>query len=473
MGKQKKFMLMAVSLFAVMLVGAVCLCYLPGAPLHGFESWMYGRIGDDLFSYYTAQLSLTFITISVMTVLSEKNVIIYWENIAESRLIKPTFGCFAAFSWYSIISNIGAAIGVFLKSCTVFSLFFMANILVLILLTNAIIDVYYGKDTKKKKLMQELAKDYAAHLQREEEGMDPYLEKIYGLSYRTRQLSREENLLELQEIYELYWQQYPLFDDMSAKPFTEALALSLSTHTSHLFVDMLERVARKEAQRVEGVVAACKGLQTGEADGLTREEIARILPDLTGSGFQENAYREMLLAYYEMHFPFRDCEIWMAFDKTQAITRWVREVNITDAHDPAYTDFIRLVKYRLVSLYNFHVCTECLRLERPDFIPLMLVNIRPNGSVEWALEGGSPDYQQLTVFAEAAFSSSARGVSDDTDLYVMWHVLRDFYAASRDNPDVGLFRGEYGDFPITEVMLRWALSKEETQLLQDLMWHKA
>ena len=148
----------------------------------------------DLFDYYTAQLSLTFISISVMSVLSDKSVIIYWANVSEDRLIRPTFYCFAAYTYYSIGATVGAGLGVFLDNAALFVAFFAADVIVMILLTISMIDVYYGRDTKKKALAKTLVPftDQAV-----------YENKILALEHNLLKAADDKDIVFLREVYEL------------------------------------------------------------------------------------------------------------------------------------------------------------------------------------------------------------------------------------------------------------------------------
>ena len=141
--------------------------------LLGSTLWIPGMWGinlpvitlpGDLLGYYGAQLSLTFITISVMSVLSDKSVIVYWENIAEAKLIKPLFGSFASYTAYSITATVGAGISALLNNHLAFLVFFAINIPVLILLTLTMVDVYYGRAGKKKGLEKVLQQNSSAWL---------------------------------------------------------------------------------------------------------------------------------------------------------------------------------------------------------------------------------------------------------------------------------------------------------------------
>ena len=468
MGKQNKFLIMATSVFAALLGCSIFLCFGEGTPLHFVEIWLQDRIGTDLFSYYTAQLSLTFITISVMTVLSEKSVIIYWENIAESRLIKPTFGCFAAFCWYSIIANIGAAIGVFLQSSTVFTVFFMANIVVLILLTNAIVDVYYGKDVKKKKLIKQLKKDYQKHCKGSNCRIDAYTEKILGLQHRVRQLHTDSDLLALNELYLLYQNEFALFNDPAAESFTEALSGSLDMKTSGLFLEMLTSVTATEEARAQKYVSDSKKLFCYTETALSRKEIAQQLRAAESIATTENRYQELLSQCWCNQLLLGN-QIWISLVHTEALKKWVARVDTVNTWNQDYFDFARLIKRRLVSVYNCCVCYACMRKEHPEFIDSMLVTYRSDGGVYWNSDGADTNEAEMLSFIELSFAHMKKSVCFEDPLYVMWSVVRDFYAASHQNPNVTTGSGEYRDFPIPDFMLHWAYYDEECKLLYTLL----
>jgi len=195
----------------------------------------------DLFGYYTAQLSLTFITISVMGVLSDKSVIIYWANVSEDRLIRPTFSCFAAYTYYSIGATLGAGLGILLQNHATFILFFALNVGILILLTVSMVDVYYGRDTKKKKLERTFFPDC--------NNMTGYENKILGLEQNLLTAYDQRDLFFLREIYELYISHPEKF---SVELGREAIAVMVSTldaQTAGSFLRTLDRSLAKELSR--------------------------------------------------------------------------------------------------------------------------------------------------------------------------------------------------------------------------------
>ena len=109
---------------------------------------------DQMINLYIAQLSLTFITITVTGSLSDNSNIIYWENIAEKKLIAPTWTCFLAYTSYSFVTIIYSTIAIFVDrfNAPAFFLFFFLDVLFLRLLTLNMVDVYYNREEKKEKL---------------------------------------------------------------------------------------------------------------------------------------------------------------------------------------------------------------------------------------------------------------------------------------------------------------------------------
>ena len=114
------------------------------------------RLGsEEGLTLYLSQLSFTFITISVMSVLSDSSVVIYWENIVKKKLIEPVWSCFHAYTTYSFATVIFGGIAALIGLPFIFLLFFVTDIIVLMALTFSMIDVYFRHDEKARKLEKE------------------------------------------------------------------------------------------------------------------------------------------------------------------------------------------------------------------------------------------------------------------------------------------------------------------------------
>lgn len=231
------------------------------------------QLPGDLLGYYGAQLSLTFITISVMSVLSDKSVVVYWENIAEAKLIKPLFGSFASYTAYSITATVGAGISALLGEHLAFLVFFALNIPVLILLTLTMVDVYYGREGKKTKLEKCLQRNAAAwqyvqQLQSIPEDWDltfalstkvtNYRSHMLQLEHHLHQAITEHDMPYINELLALYGRNAHCFPSpegqaveallhTATKNPWDTILLSLDEHTSQLensrehFVDPFKR----------------------------------------------------------------------------------------------------------------------------------------------------------------------------------------------------------------------------------------
>ena len=76
---------------------------------------IYESISKAKLDFIIAHASMTFISISVMSVLSENNMMVYWENVIKERLINPPFLCFASLTIYAFSTLLFAFISYFLS----------------------------------------------------------------------------------------------------------------------------------------------------------------------------------------------------------------------------------------------------------------------------------------------------------------------------------------------------------------------
>lgn len=122
------------------------------------KSEIFSFIHQNEIEFYIAQISLTFITISVMSIFSDTNEVVYWKNIVKRLLIDPPARCFRAYFGYSFFSLLGATFCLLFKFNFVLIVFFFNNVISLFNLTRIMISCYYGRDSKKKKIEKEMIK---------------------------------------------------------------------------------------------------------------------------------------------------------------------------------------------------------------------------------------------------------------------------------------------------------------------------
>ena len=269
-----------------------------GLVLIGLPMWLPGfwyirvvlfRDFSELLGYYTALLSLTFITISVMGVLSDRSVVIYWDNIAEGKLIKPVFGSFAAFTYYSVGATIGAGISVAVRNAAAFIVFGLINISVLIILTFNMVDVYYDREGKKSQRVKELyddLRDYLwvcteqklsgdalkehrkkidkytgvatgtdytdAEIRNMRIGHRNYEEKMMLLCQHINRANADNDLVYLQEVYDLFVKNLVCFNSPSGKRVAQMLYTNCNELTWPLIYrsirDLLEYLEKHQVR---------------------------------------------------------------------------------------------------------------------------------------------------------------------------------------------------------------------------------
>lgn len=106
------------------------------------------------FSYLDAlytQLSITFIVISLTTILSSNTKIIYWTDKIELTLVKPIFSSFSAYATY-IFACLTLSVIWTIKQDDLILISFGCSILVMTSLTFKLIEVYFGSSKVKQTL---------------------------------------------------------------------------------------------------------------------------------------------------------------------------------------------------------------------------------------------------------------------------------------------------------------------------------
>ena len=214
----KKAETLLVTILVSVLFTAGCLYLFTGfagrtkAHLAWLESWLQILLGENIWSLWAAQLSLTFLSISVLSILSDKYHVIYWKDLVEERLLSPRFCCFAAYTYYSIAAAMVAFAGVITDCAGLFIASFVINVIVLILLTDSILDVYFSKEKHKKRMRKQLQAAYKQAFQvddraRSRENYDKIMDNF------TTQIQRQKTDAQyMAEVFELIYNNIALFD---------------------------------------------------------------------------------------------------------------------------------------------------------------------------------------------------------------------------------------------------------------------
>lgn len=169
MNQMKEHNRVIVSLTSFIIGSIICAvifyCEIKGHYLCEIE---YTKLFLDFDNYridiYLAQISLTFITVSLLSQLSDHPKTIYWVDIVESRLITPMWTCFFSYSVYSFTTLIFSTISIFISSDIMLMTFFILNCIVLVFLSFNMMDVYYNQENQKKKLDKQYNKIFENYI---------------------------------------------------------------------------------------------------------------------------------------------------------------------------------------------------------------------------------------------------------------------------------------------------------------------
>ena len=347
--------------------------------------------GDGLFGYYTAQLSLTFISISVMSVLSDRSVIIYWQNVAQSKLIRPVFRSFASYTAYSIGTTVGAGISVILQKPLAFYIFFGINVLVLIGLTLTMVDVYYSREKKRKRLVQELQSDFSMYNatrkdtdeMRKMENISQALHSTYKAAkrYQDNMLMLQQNiyraedehdLVFMREVYDLYVRQSECFDSPEGEQVVSLLMANVGPEQWPVMMTNLRENVRK-------VEDSLKDTKT----------------DPFGGG-----------KHWEKGLPWnQDESLWTALSQSWYLRNWLKAVGNNAVYRKDLWFFMELILRRIVALYNHAVIGYNLQHAKKAE---QLQVLHKDGAL-WVkkLDGGKPDAEQIADVFNAYFGTLA------------------------------------------------------------------
>lgn len=222
-----------------------------------------------MIDFYLAQLSLTFITITVTSSLSDNGNIIYWENIAEKKLIAPTWTCFLAYTCYSFITILYTTVALFFDghNALPFFAFFGINVIALFLLTINMVDVYYNRQEKKEKLRKTFVK-CASRAKTDPEAREEYLGILLGMREQTMKAEAtkdyailEENLYFLAENYRLFC---VLDEGMQDSGNIDYIFSCLNDNTMGIINECIRIILSGDPDWT-GVHKICEGLQSETA----------------------------------------------------------------------------------------------------------------------------------------------------------------------------------------------------------------
>jgi len=173
--KDVKFVLMLYFIIGISAISLFCLLanYIFGNQIDYFFR-MLEENGFNYLATLSIQVSVSFIVVSVVTVLSQKNCVIYWQDIMSYKLIDPMFTNFNALASYVFADLLLSIFFVITDSKFIYICFFITVILIM-LLSLKMMEVYFSRDKIKIQMANQYAKE-REHRKSNQKTLDLYRE---------------------------------------------------------------------------------------------------------------------------------------------------------------------------------------------------------------------------------------------------------------------------------------------------------
>lgn len=108
---------------------------------------------------YIGQLSIAFIVVSVIGVLSSKNENLYWEDLIQYSLVNPIGSSIQSLAFYLFMTVLCSTIALCTQRNTLFLIYFACVIVIMIWIVYKIMSVYFYRNFNKKQLQKRYKKN--------------------------------------------------------------------------------------------------------------------------------------------------------------------------------------------------------------------------------------------------------------------------------------------------------------------------
>lgn len=149
---------------------------------------------DLLLNQYT----ITFLIISLLSLLSGNRECIYWVDILEHKLILPLHRNFISLTIYSFLSMLAGTIAYVMCDKLLVLEFFFFDVVILIILTMKMVGVFFEKAKIQQRLYDEIIKDLRRYLnEKDEKTFATVSNKLNGMYEKAYQLAQDGKFNEI------------------------------------------------------------------------------------------------------------------------------------------------------------------------------------------------------------------------------------------------------------------------------------
>lgn len=125
-----------------------------GPTLHECFLYYMGDTEFNIYDVFYAQISTTFILISIISLLSTNTQKVYWDDMMHRKLIKPPFMNFTSLTAY-LLSTLLISTYMYIVGSNYILLSFVVSLLLMSIFTVRMVGAYFGRDAVKAKMEKE------------------------------------------------------------------------------------------------------------------------------------------------------------------------------------------------------------------------------------------------------------------------------------------------------------------------------
>lgn len=166
-----------------------------------FSNLMGISIDENLcVNIIITQYTITFLIVSLLSLLSGSGEYIYWVDVLEQKIISPRHLNFTSMSVYAFISMFAGSIAFLRGKSNLVLLFFAADVILLVFLTFRMTSVYFGKERLRRKLYSKIEKDIKKYLDApDSEQLKAIEDKLNGVYENATKLAEKKQFGEILE----------------------------------------------------------------------------------------------------------------------------------------------------------------------------------------------------------------------------------------------------------------------------------
>jgi len=309
----------------------------------------------DLF---LTQISVSFIAITITSVLSSKDELVYWANLVEEILVYPKHSSFESVTDYCFFSVIGSFVCVIIKEPIALLVFFAFNIISLATLAYKMLTIYFDKDKLKKRLQREFDKRYS------EAEREKKIEKLVDNTYRLLKENDSEKVVE----------NIKFMLDRKQELKTVKMWMLLNTENEAVFIPLFRSLTTAAAE-----MTPYEGLSTSKERVLARYSI-------------DESLREVFMS---------------ADDKNPVISLVIKEQERVISNDSSryYLSMAyKIAQRQILDIFDERLHSEELRRAFLDFVLAYDRNMHASRVLSYE------NYTLLSILHELAVSGNVKGI---------------------------------------------------------------